>query len=158
MSFFSKNEIIEMAVNIEKQGYIFYDNALKRDDLSGKLKELITKLRDEEKQHEKTFLELRTKLDEFELKQKSSWDDARLYVQAMVDTHIFSKPESAIDLAANAHDIKELISFAIQFEKDTLLFFYVFKQHVENRKAVEAVDVIIAEEAEHIRRLKKIEL
>ncbi|MFC1887341.1 ferritin family protein [Candidatus Cloacimonadota bacterium] len=157
MSFFTKNEIVEMAVNIEKQGYTFYDNALKRTDLDADQRDLITLLRDEEKQHEITFLELRNKLDNFELKRKTSWEDAKLYIQSMVDTHIFSDPEKAINLAAGAKDIKELISFAIQFEKDTLLFFHAFRQNVEGKKAENSIDVIINEEASHIRKLQNIE-
>ena len=158
MSFFTKNEIIEMAVNIEKEGYKFYDNALKRKDLDEAQQKLIEKLRNDEKQHEKTFLELRTKLDNFELKKKSSWEEARLYIQSMVDSHIFSEPDKAIHLAAEAKDLKELISYAIQFEKDTLLFFHVFKQHVEGRKAEMAVDSIIEEEASHVRNLQSIKI
>jgi rubrerythrin len=157
MSFFTKNEIVEMAVNIEKQGYTFYDNALKRSDLTDLQRGLIEQLRDDEKRHEKTFLELRNKLDNFELKKKTSWEDAKLYIQSMVDTHIFNDPDKAINLAAEADNVKELLTYAIQFEKDTILFFHVFKQHVEGIKAENAVDVIIAEEASHIRRLQKIE-
>ena len=158
MSFFSKNEIIEMAVNIEKQGYTFYENALKRSDLDSKQRKLIEQLRDEEKKHEKIFLELRSKLDNFELKRKTSWEDAKLYIQSIVDTHIFNDPDKAINLAVNAKDLSELISYAIQFEKDTLLFFHVFKQHLEGKKAEDAVDVIIAEEASHVRKLQNVEL
>ena len=158
MSFFTKNEIIEMAVNIEKQGYTFYNNILKRVDLSDDLKKLITKLRDEEKLHEQIFLELRNKIDEFEIKGKSSWEDAKSYIQSMVDTHIFNDPENAINLAASAKDFRELVNHAIQFEKDTLLFFYVFKQHVESEKAGAAIDKIIDEEACHVRKLIKIKL
>jgi rubrerythrin len=147
-----------MAVNIEKEGYAFYDNALKRNDLDEVQRKLIEKLRDEEKQHEKIFLDLRSKLDNFELKKKTSWDDAKLYIQSMVDSHIFSEPDKAINLAAGAKDLKELITYAIQFEKDTLLFFHVFKQHVEGKKAEQAVDSIIEEEASHVRKLQNIKI
>ena len=156
MGIFSKNEIIEMAVNIEKQGYAFYENALQRNDLNTDQRELIEKLRDDEKVHEATFLELRNKLDNFDLKKETSWEEAKQYIQSTVDTHIFSDPQKAINLAANASDLKELISYAVQFEKDTLLFFHSFRKFVEGKKAEDAVDKIIEEEASHVKKLQNL--
>ncbi len=157
MIFFSKNEIIEMAVKIEKQGFAFYDRALQRSDLNKDAKKLLQTLRDEEKVHEQTFLNLREKIDNFDLNSNINWDEAKLYIQSMVDTHLFSQPEKAIQLAANARDMKNLVSNAIQFEKDTLLFFYFIKKFVANEKSKKAIENIIDEEVSHVVKLKKIQ-
>ena len=157
MIFFSKNEIIEMAVKIEKQGFAFYDRALQRNDLSNDATKLLQTLRDEEKVHEQTFLNLREKIDNFDLRSDINWDEAKLYIQSMVNTHLFSKPENAIQLAANARDMKDLISSAIQFEKDTLLFFYFINKFVTKEKSKKAIENIIDEEVSHVVKLKKIQ-
>jgi rubrerythrin len=157
MMFFSKNEIIEMAVKIEKQGFAFYDRALQRSDLNNDAKKLLQTLRDEEEVHEQTFLNLREKIDNFDLNSDINWDEAKLYIQSMVDTHLFSQPEKAIQLAASARDMKDLVSNAIQFEKDTLLFFYFIKKFVKNEKSIKAIEKIIDEEVSHVVKLKKIQ-
>ncbi len=157
MIFFSKNEIIEMAVKIEKQGFAFYDRASLRTDLNNDAKKLLQTLRDEEKVHEQTFLNLREKIDNFDLKSDINWDEAKLYIQSMVDIHLFSQPEKAIQLAASARDMKDLVSNAIQFEKDTLLFFYFIKKFVAKEKSKKAIENIIDEEISHVVKLKKIQ-
>ena len=157
MIFFSKNEIIEMAVKIEKQGFAFYDRALQRNDLSNNAKKLLQTLRDEEKVHEQTFLNLREKIDNFDLRSDINWDEAKLYIQSMVDTHLFNQPEKAIQLAASARDMKDLVSNAIQFEKDTLLFFYFINKFVTKEKSKKAIENIIDEEVSHVVKLKKIQ-
>ena len=63
MPAFSINEIIEMAVQIERNGYAFYNEAAKRKDLDDDSRKLITWLRDAELDHEKTFLRLRDEVD-----------------------------------------------------------------------------------------------
>lgn len=55
MAAYSVNEIIEMAVQIERNGYAFYNEAAKRKDLDDDSRKLITWLRDAELDHEKTF-------------------------------------------------------------------------------------------------------
>jgi len=157
MMFFKKNEIIEMAVKIEKQGFVFYNRALQRGDLNNNAKKLLQTLRDEEKVHEQIFLNLREKIDNFDLKSDINWDEAKSYIQSMVDTHLFSQPEKAIQLAASARDMKDLVSNAIQFEEDTLLFFYFIKKFVANEKSKKAIDNIIDEEVSHVVKLKKIQ-
>ncbi len=157
MIFFSKNEIIEMAVEIEKHGFAFYHRALQRSDLNNDAKKLLQTLRDEEKMHEQTFLNLRERIDDFDLKGTVNWDEAKSYIQSMVDTHLFSQPEKAIQLAASARDMKDLVSNAIQFEKDTLLFFYFIKKFVSNKKSKKAIENIINEEVSHVVKLKKIQ-
>ena len=157
MMFFSKNEIIEMAVEIEKHGFAFYDRALQRNDLKNDEKTLLQTLRDEEKVHEQTFMNLREKIDNFDLSSDMNWDEARSYIQSMVDTHLFNQPDKAIQLAASARDMKDLVFNAIQFEKDTLLFFYFINKFVANEKSKKAIENIIDEEISHVVKLKKIQ-
>lgn len=61
MSFYDKNDIVEMAVRMEQNGYAFYDKALQRSDLDNETRSILTALRDDEKEHEKTFQALETR-------------------------------------------------------------------------------------------------
>jgi rubrerythrin len=156
MSFFSKNDIIEMALKMEQNGYAYYDMALQKTELPKEAVSILTRLRDEEKKHEQTFLELRTKIDDLELTDSASWADAQLYIESIIESHVFNSEEAAIKLAQNAKTREELLQHAIQFEKDTILFFFSIARHIENHKAKDALDQIINEEASHIRILRSL--
>ncbi len=155
MQKFSLNEVIEMAVQIEQSGYSYYDKALQRKDLDEEAKNLITFLRDEEIRHEKTFMALRDHLDEVEIEQSQDWDVVGSYMQAIVDSRIFSSPASAIQTAIEAKNVTEVLLNAISFEKDTLLYFHALDDQVNGGKAKEAIRIIINEEISHVRKLNE---
>ena len=156
MSFYNKNDIIEMAVKMEHNGFAFYDKALQRSDLDTETKTIITKLRDDEKIHEKTFLALRDKIDNVDIRENSSWEEAQFYMESIVGSHVFDDSGKAIQLAQQAKDVAELLKYAIQFEKDTLLFFYAMSKYVISQKAQKAVNAIINEEMKHIKKLQEL--
>ncbi len=154
MSFFNKNDIVEMAVKMEQNGFAFYDEVLQRQDLDAEMMKIITRLRDDEKEHEKTFLELRNQIDVKDLQDSPSWQDAGLYLESVVESHVFKDAAKAIQLAQKAKDKQELLQHALQFEKDTILFFFSISKQLENKKAQQALDAIINEETTHIRKLR----
>ena len=156
MEKFSINEIIELAVQIEKRGYTFYNKALERKNLSSNSAELLKKLRDDEIVHEQTFKRMRTELDLEEITLSGDWQEVSNYLRTISDSHIFSEPDAAIKLATSAYDEKELIENAIQFEKNTLLFFNSIYEKIEDGTIRKILKKIIEEEQSHILRLKKI--
>ncbi len=155
MEKFSINEIIELAVQIEKRGYTFYNKALERKNLSSNSAELLKKLRDDEIVHEQTFKRMRTELDLEEITLSGDWQEVSNYLRTISDSHIFSEPDAAIKLATSAYDEKELIENAIQFEKNTLLFFNSIYEKIEDGTIRKILKKIIEEEQSHILRLKK---
>ncbi len=155
MQKFSLNEVIEMAVQIEKSGYTYYNKAIERKDLDEESKSLLTFLRDEEIQHEKIFTALRDHLDDVELDQSQDWDVVSSYLQAIVDSRIFSSPSTAIQSATKAENITEILLNAISFEKDTLLYFHAINDQVHEGKAKSAIRKIINEEISHVRKLSE---
>lgn len=156
MSFFTKNDIVEMAVKMEHNGYAFYDKALHRSDLDAETKMILTKLRNDEKEHEKTFLSLRNKIDNIDIRESSSWEEAQFYMESIVGYHVFNEPGKAIQLAQQAENVAELLKYAIQFEKDTLLFFYAMSKYIVSQKAQKVMNAIINEEMKHIKKLRNL--
>ncbi len=153
MPAFSINEIIEMAVQIERNGYAFYNEASKRKDLDEKSLEFIIWLRDQELQHEKTFIKLRDDADLQDLELTQDWEMVSAYLKTIVDGRIFNSPESAICKATEASDLATLLDHAITFEKDTLLYFHTISDSISNPKALVALRRIINEEISHVMRL-----
>ncbi|HQQ67998.1 MAG TPA: ferritin family protein [Candidatus Cloacimonadota bacterium] len=153
MAVYSVNEVIEFAVQIEKNGYAFYHEASKRKDLNPKAKEFIEFLRDQELNHEKTFLALRDDDDMQHLELTQDWELIAEYLKTIVAGRIFNSEDSAIKKAASAKDIKEIVENAISFEKDTLLYFHAINDNVANVKAKTALRRIINEEVSHVLKL-----
>ncbi|MBN2460495.1 MAG: ferritin family protein [Candidatus Cloacimonetes bacterium] len=155
MNEFSLNEVIEMAVQIERNGFAFYDHALHRQDLDKESRKLLEILRDDEISHEKIFKKLRDDFDIKNLLDTGDWAMVSGYLKAIADSHIFIDPQAAINLATTARNYREIILHAIDFEKDTLLYFYSVQKYVQEARARKAVERIIEEEAGHIMRLKE---
>lgn len=149
--FFSMQEVIEMAVTTERSGQAFYQSAAKvaRKD---NLKELFQHLAEEEEKHLKTFQSFYNTLKKEAEITPYNWEEAKLYLEALVDSKFFASPEKAINLAKEAKDELEVIYAAIDFEKDTLLFFYQILDMIRSREQ-ELVKRIIEQEKKHIQRL-----
>jgi rubrerythrin len=153
MPVFSVNEIIELAVQIEHNGYAFYHEATKHKGLDTKSVELFTTLRDQELNHEKIFLALRDGEDIKNLTFTQDWELVASYLKTIVDSRIFNSADAAIKLATQAQGVKNILDYAIQFEKDTLLYFHTIKDALTVPKAQAAVARIIHEEISHVLRL-----
>jgi len=147
--FFSMREVIEMAIATERSGQAFYQNASKLAR-ENSLKELFQYLAEEEEKHLKTFQDFYNTLKEKPEITPYNWEEAKLYLEALVDSKFFASPEKAINLAKEAKDELEVINSAINFEKDTLLFFYQISEMI---KSQELVKKIIEQEKKHIQRL-----
>lgn len=153
MSTYSLNEIVEFAVQIEHNGYAFYHEATKHKGLDQASLNLLTDLRDQELNHEQTFLALRDDEDMQQLTLTQDWELVASYLKTIVDSRIFNTEDAAIKLATEARGVKDILNYAIQFEKDTLLFFHTVKDSIANPKAKAAVAKIIQEEISHVIRL-----
>ncbi len=153
MAVYSINEIIEMAVQIERNGYAFYNEAAKRKDLDDKSREFISWLRDQELEHEKKFLSLRDDAELKSLELSQDWELVALYLKTIVEGRIFNSEDSAIRRAIEAKNITEIIDYAINFEKDTLLYFQAISNNIAYPKAIDILHQIINEEISHIIKL-----
>ncbi|MBW6513503.1 MAG: ferritin family protein [Candidatus Syntrophosphaera sp.] len=153
MPAYSINEIIEMAVQIERNGYAYYHEATKRADLDPASRDLMINLRDAELNHEKTFLSLRDDADMQNLELSQDWEMVAAYLKTIVDSRIFNDEDSAIRKATEAKDIFGLLDMAISFEKDTLLYFHAISDSINNPRALLVLRRIINEEVSHVLKL-----
>ncbi len=142
-----------MAVQIERNGFAFYHEATKRKDLDDKAREFIAFLRDQELNHEKTFLALRDESDMQIMELSQDWEMVSAYLTSIVDGRLFNNENSAIKAASEAKDLAAIVDHAITFEKDTLLYFHAINDIVVNEKAKNALRRIINEEVSHVLKL-----
>ncbi len=146
MSFnFNADNIFEMAEEIERNGSKFYKDAAEKISDEA-LKKLLGSLSAMEVAHEKTFKDMRAKLDPQEKTSKifDPYDEEILYLQSLADNKIFYKKE--IDLSS----AKEVLLAAFTAEKESILFYQGMKNFVPEHIGKKWVNSIIDEEKKHI--------
>lgn len=150
---FSAKEILEMAVRIEENGLGFYKTASASTE-SAQIKELFDYLIIEEVKHVELFEALK---DAVTQGVPTDYNDPYLaeestYINALADSNIFMKGEEGETKAKAIKSDGEALDFAIQIEKDSILFYLELLNMVrdEDRPVVKN---ILSEERKHITKL-----
>lgn len=142
------DEIYQVGVEIERNGRAFYQAAARATPDAG-VKALCEKLANWEAKHVELFEELRRKLPT-EASAGGAFDPAdeeRQYLKATADGHVFLKNKDVGELVAGCTSPAALLDLAIQFEKDSVVFYSAMKQLLPRAPGIEA---LIDEELRHI--------
>jgi len=142
---YSSEEIIEIAVRVETNGEQFYTESARKAE--GELKRLFNFLAEQEDMHRLRFESLRKYARDFVL--PSDWVEIEPYLNTIVESTFFMGNENSIVRATQAKDPREMLEFALQFEKETLLFFNEIRG-LANEASRSVVAQIIEEEKKHI--------
>lgn len=142
-------DVIDLAVQTETRGETFYRGAIAKADTQD-AKALFTYLADEEVRHREVFEGLSAQIVFTEV-DSTTWEDAIGYIEAAVDREFFVS-DAPIRAIPVGDTVEEMIKQAIDFEKQTLLFFYGLRDLVQPSNRL-LIDRIIDEEKDHVRRL-----
>lgn len=157
MELFTAEQALEMAMDVEKNGEVFYTEvATKRAD--PEVKAFFEDLAAQERGHYRVFQKM---LEEMHpVPEPSSaypsayYDEYQAYMQVALDNALFAGPDKALALARQAEDLEMALHAALGFEKDTLLFYYDLRDMMGEADQ-EAISKIILEEKKHLRRLAR---
>lgn len=149
MEKFSVSEVIEQAVQTEKLGYQFYISMANKLGENAEFKKLFETLAAKEQRHERTFSELKEIVKEEE---PEGWEEVSMYLRAIVESEFFLGRNKSLPALEHVKTIAEAVEFALGFEKETLLYFYVIKETIREK---DVVDEIINEEKSHIMWLNR---
>ena len=149
MEKYSIREAVAQAVQAEKLGYQFYTSMAERFRADEGLNSLFTVLAAKELQHEKRFSEL---LGILKGPEPAGWEEAEQYLRAIVESEFFLGKNKSLPSMEEVKTVEDAVSFAVGFEKDTLLYFYGIRDVVKEK---EVIDEIINEERSHIRWLNR---
>ena len=144
---FSIGEIIDLAIQIEKNGERIYRNALHITPASS-LATWFQKLADEESQHAKWFSEMKPTVkksaDELELEEMG-----RSILGRILGDQSFSLQDADF---SSIDQVRDLLELAIEFERDTVLFYEMIHALIEEEdtEALNVLEKIIDEENRHI--------
>ncbi len=147
---FTGSQIVEMAIQTEQSGNRFYQAAAEKAS-DGEMRALLQWPAEQEASHEQVFRRL---LDEQHREQgpKEEYTGQRAqFIQALLDSRIFGTdplPERDLEAMTDA----QVIDYALNFEKDTILLFYEMRDLVSEMGAY-TVGRLIEEEKTHVQRL-----
>lgn len=151
---FNALEVFQVAVLIEENGRVFYENAQSRVD-DAEVKKLFKDLALQEIDHKRKFEELKAKLPA-QAASSTVWDpenEMDQYLKMMADQHVFG-PGSDVDAQLKQiKDASDALKMAIQFEKDSVIFFLSMEEMTEEQKGRQLINLLVKEEQEHLKRL-----
>ena len=147
---FAGSEIVEIGIQIEKNGRDFY-NTFSKQSTSPKACEIFKFLAGEEEKHIKAFQGILEKTTKYEAQGLDS-DDYFSYMNALASEHIFTKENTGGMTAKVIKNDKEAVEKAIGFEKDSIIFYEGMKKAVPTNEH-KIINEIIAQEKLHLRQL-----
>ena len=147
---FSIGDIIDLAVQIEENGEKFYRDAAK-ETADPALVSMLQWLADEEVNHVEKFSEMRQEAQETVADPKIV-DISKALLQRSLGDQTFSLED--IDFSS-LDQVETLLEWAIEFEKDTIVFYEMIKSFVQDKGTQDLLEAIIEEELGHIRVLEE---
>jgi rubrerythrin len=150
---FSGDELINIAIDIERRGISFYDVMAKSTD-NEMARAVFEGLVVMEREHLKTFQDM---LSEFGKQQPQETSPTELpdYIKTLIDEAVFSDDLITGEIAMQADSDIKAIELGISAEKDSLLFYYEMKENMPQR-TIPVLNRIIAEEKSHLQQLSEI--
>lgn len=147
---FSANEVVEMGIQIEKNGRDFYGSVAKSSK-NPKAKEAFEFLGGEEERHIKAFENILREVKKYEPSEAYP-GEYFAYLRELSEEHVFTKENKGIDAAKDIKNDPEAIDLGIKFEKESIAFYEGMKKVVlESEQKI--IDRLIKEEQEHLRKL-----
>lgn len=145
---FNANEVLLMAEEIEKESYDFYVQAAEKVT-DPEHQQFLLKLASFELSHKSYFKELREKLSQAE-KSDVVFDPEN---EASQYCREFARMQALFENDVDFNDMMSILKFAINKEKDAIIFYTRVKDFVPTNEGSEKLNEIIAEEESHIRIL-----
>ncbi|NLE43967.1 MAG: ferritin family protein [Chloroflexi bacterium] len=151
MTVFTAAEALNMALEIETNGEVFY-SAVAARQADPETKAVFEELAAQERVHHQVFSRMLGQVSPDVELPDADYEAYREYVQVALDGGLFAGKDKALRMAEEAETKASAVRSALGFEKDTLLFFYDLREMVPEKEQ-DAITRIIREEKAHVRRL-----
>jgi len=145
---FTIDDLLEVAVKMEKNGEAVYKNALKKSK-DKTLTDLLTWMAAEENSHGRWFLDQKGRLS-----LKPEEKDLKKMIPEVLQDMMGEKTLSLDDVEFDRISSPlELLKTFIEFEKDTIQFYELLEMFIEEEDTLKGLKKIIREEKTHVERL-----
>jgi rubrerythrin len=147
---FTLNDIVNLAIRIEKNGEQTYRKAQKEVS-NPSLASTLKWLAEDEVEHEKWFTRLREKA-------ATVAEDPRLeemgkaILEGVLGDQSFSIKDADF---SKIKDVNSLLELSVEFEKDTILFYEMLGTFIDDKETLNQLDKIIEEEKSHVQLLEE---
>lgn len=142
-SFTNASDIVKAAVEIERRGFAFYQQAA-HDAAPPEDKKFFAFMAGEEKRHEKIFEDMLHRVGGLQIPEGSDEGEYLEYIDLLLNSH-------CLFIGAQPDAMKQNpVAQAMAFEKDTILFFTAMRRLVSASEH-KHIDECIAEEQRHLR-------
>jgi rubrerythrin len=149
---FSACEVIEMGIQIEKNGKRFYEKLAELAE-NEHAKKVLRGLASAEEEHIKVFRDI--------FKGSCSYDPEGAYpeeyfsyMRSLASEYVFTKEGEGEKAALTVETYSQGLFLGISFEKDSILFYQEMKKFVPGAER-EKIDILIENEKEHLNVLVK---
>jgi len=151
---FNAAEVFKIAMDIEENGRSFYEKAQKKID-SEEVKSIFKALGLAEIQHKELFASLLAKLPA-SARESNVWDpqnEMDQYLKMMADMHVFRTGDDLDSRLAHVSNVLDALKLALEFEKDSIVFFLSMKDMTEEKQGRDLIDQLIKEEMNHHKQI-----
>lgn len=150
---FSGNELLNIAISIERRGMTFYDIMAKSTD-NEVARAVFEALVNMEREHIRIFEDMMDEIDSSHTSESQS-PELSGYVQALIDDAVFTDDMITSEMATQADSDIKALELAISAEKDSILFYYEMKDLMPKQTQT-AIQRIILEEKSHLQQLTEV--
>ncbi len=147
---FRGSEIIELGIQIEKNGRDFY-NVLTKNTKAKKASDIFKYLAGEEEKHIEIFGNILHKIGKYEPSGLDA-DDYFAYMDVLASEYIFTKEDKGKEIAKHIRNDLEAVNMGMGFEKDSIIFYEGMKRTVPEYD-VKIVQELILQEQNHLKIL-----
>lgn len=149
-SIFLGSELVELGIQIEKNGRDFY-HTLSRQSKNEEAKKIFEFLAKEEEKHVSVFQKILNSAHSYQSRGYYP-DEYFAYMNTLAGGYIFTQADKGKEIARKIKSDKEALSMGIQFEKDSILFYEGMKK-VMAEKDYPVIEKLIMQEHKHLMQL-----
>jgi len=150
--FFNAEDIFHIAIMIEDNGEKFY-NHVSSTTPDNRIKGICAQLAGQEHNHrlmfEKLLADVVNKKGPMSNLAELPQDDLS-YLKAVSDSNVFTKALDIKNLSGRIKNAKDAVTIALDFEKDSILFFIQMKKFTRPEWGQSEINQLIEQEQEHI--------
>ena len=150
---FNAAEVFQLALEIKENGRLFYEQARNKIQ-DPEIKKQFAALARKELEHMDRIIRL---------KADSPWgsepathdpeNEMEAYVKATADQHVFKTCGALSVQMDKIQDVADVLKLALQFEKDSVIFFMSMQEAICEGKDRDIVDILLKEELGRVKQL-----
>lgn len=150
---FNAAEVFQLAVEIKENGRAFYEQASNKVQ-DPELRKQFAELAKEELEHIHKIKRLMADSPWAGIPSAPDPDnELEVYVKATADQHVYKTCGALTVQLDTLQDVADVLKLALQFEKDSVIFFMSMQEAICEGKDREVVDILLKEELARVKQL-----